>query len=92
MNAAELTTEVSVLSERIANQHAELLATKATVQRLEAEIRTAREEAVVVRSRLDELVKKTDTWDGRRWGLVMALVSFACGVGAGLIVALVRKP
>jgi hypothetical protein len=44
MNAAQLTTEVNVLTERAANFRHELDETKATLQRLEVELREARQE------------------------------------------------
>ena len=91
--AFELSQErASTLGRDLAVLKAELAEAKKDQKASESVMADLRRDLAVATQRLDEHVKRTDAWDGRRWGLFSNLVTFILGLIGGLIINYFRKP
>ena len=62
---------------------------------LRRELAELRQETALLRQKIEDHLKRAETWDNRRWtvavGLVMAVLGAALSLASGLIVTLARK-
>ncbi len=94
----DMRQEIALQSERIDNLRKEtqdLARDGITVQSDYAMLKDAiadiRRELALSRQRLDEHIKQVETWDARRWSVIMLLVGAVLSLASGLIVTLARK-
>ena len=91
MKAADLTVELAVLRESLANIRQEMGEIKGKLLASETSVNGLQQEAAVLRQRLDNHLKRVETWDNRWWGVLGLFVASALTLAANLIVILVRK-
>jgi hypothetical protein len=91
MTAAELTTEFSTLAERVANIQGDVTTALDDGRRRDERVQALAVELAGLRVRLDEHVKRTETWDNRRWAVIGLFVASLLSLVANLIVIAVRK-
>ena len=94
----ELTNALSTLTERIdqSREDSALLRRQLDEERAlgrerDREIAALRQENALLRQRLDDHLKRVETWSGRLWVLVTVLVGAVLSLASGLIVALAKK-
>jgi hypothetical protein len=91
MKAADLTVELAVLRESLANVRQELSEIKGKLLASEAAVHGLQQEMAVLRQRLDDHLKRVDLWDNRRWGVIGLFIGSVVSLVANLVIALVRK-
>ena len=93
MNAAELTTQMGILIERLERVTVSLEELKADHKKLQQEHNDHRREAerenALLKREVEELKRSKDLWGNRAFTLLMCLVSAAVG---GFITHFVKKP
>ena len=91
MNAPELTAELAALTERLSGLRRQVKDMRAAQLRTEAALADVLRENALLRQRLDDHIKRLDTWATRAWGLVPVLVGAVLSLAAGLVVTLARR-
>lgn len=61
------------------------------IRTLERTVAEVRQEVAVLRQRVDDHLKRVETWSGRLWMLITVLVGAVLSLASGLIVALTKK-
>ena len=87
----ELVAELKILAERDENRRRDVERLTRKSEDLPAELALLRQENAVLRQRLDDHLKRVETWSARLWALVSVLIGAVLSLASGLIVTLVRK-
>lgn len=57
----------------------------------ESRVTELEKENALLKQRLDDHIKRLETWSGRLWGFIMLLIGAVLSLASGLIVTLARK-
>lgn len=95
MELATITERLNNFRDSMGEQRSANVRSADKVAELTTQIADIRQEIALLRQRLDDHLKRIETWDTRRWGLIAALVvalfGAALSLASGLIVTLARK-
>lgn len=84
-------TQLAVLTERDTARQQEVKDLRELVETEQRERVRLQVENAALKQRLDDHIKRAETWSGRLWALVVMLAAAALSLASGLIVALNKK-
>ena len=88
---ADLSALSDVLNERLESTQRGLEDERTLGRERDRAITELRQENAVLRQRLDDHLKRVETWSARLWALVPVLIGAVLSLASGLIVTLARK-
>jgi hypothetical protein len=88
---ADLSAVSDVINERLESTRRGLEDERTLGRERDRMMMELRQENAVLRQRLDDHLKRVETWSARLWALVSVLIGAVLSLESGLIVTLVRK-
>ncbi len=86
-----LTADLRVMGLRDEQRQRDLEQLVTAKDATQSELATLRQENALLRQKLDDHIKRLETWATRAWGLVPVLIGAVLSLAAGLVVTLARR-
>lgn len=87
----EITSTVGTITARIDELREEVGEQQSAREKLAEAVHELRRDVDLLKQRLEDHLKRVETWDSRRWALIVLLAGALLSLASGLVLLLLRR-